>query len=106
MAAIRAPESGTKETTREDVEPFARQILDFVRETDPEATYLLAPPIDPGTWIMYLFVRPDLVEDFDFSDRIVSLAFEIQFEHDVDIATLLRDRTQGMRTGSMLWSPP
>ena len=43
---------------QDTLEPYAQQIMDVIRPIDPEATYSLAPPIDPGIWIMNVYVRP------------------------------------------------
>lgn len=77
---------------RAAVEPFARRLVDFVHGIDPDATFSLGPPIDPGIWLIYLYVRPELVEDFDLRDAIADREVDILVEHDVGLATLLRPR--------------
>ncbi len=77
---------------RAAAEPFAQQLLALAREADPEATYALAPPIDPGIWIMHLYVRRDLVDDLDFTTALAERTTDILIQHDLGIATLLHTR--------------
>jgi hypothetical protein len=91
MAATHTTSTGTADE-RATVEPFAQQLLELVRRTDPSATYLLAPPIDPGIWIMHLYVGGDLVDDPVLSEALADRTTDILIEHDVGIATLFHDR--------------
>ncbi|MBI3971301.1 MAG: hypothetical protein HY332_08420 [Chloroflexi bacterium] len=68
MTAAQTTASTATAKERAAVEPFARQLLELARRIDPAATYTLAPPIDPGTWVMHLYVRGDLVDDPDLSE--------------------------------------
>ncbi len=77
---------------RTTLAPFAQQLLELAQRADPLATYLLAPPIDPGIWIMHLYVRGDLVDDPDLTEALAERATDILIEHDLGIATLFHDR--------------
>jgi hypothetical protein len=81
---------------REAIEPFARQVVDFVRRVDPDVTYTLAPPIDPGIWLLYLYVSPGLADDPDFGERIAERTVDILIEHGVGLATLRRARSDAV----------
>ena len=74
------------------VEPFAKEIVHFVREADPQVTFAIQPPIDPGIWLLYLYVRPGLVDDVDFREVVAGRANDILVEHDIAIANLWRAR--------------
>jgi hypothetical protein len=73
-------------------EPYARQVLSFVREADPNATMTIAPPIDPGIGLLYLHVRPDLADDPEYGEAVATCAADIHIHHGVALATLLRAR--------------
>ena len=77
---------------RNAVEPFAHQVLDFVRQTDAKAAYALEAPIDPGIWRLYLYVREDLAGDPEYGERVANRAVDVLIEHDVALAPLLRAR--------------
>jgi hypothetical protein len=98
MAVTQTPSSAEADE-RTTVKPFAEQMLEFVRRSDPEATYTLAPPIDPGIWIVNLYVRGDLVDDPVLTDALADRMTDILIEHGVGIAPLLRDRHKVAGTG-------
>jgi hypothetical protein len=108
MAAIRAPEPSAEPEVPEAVQQLAGQIIDFIRQDDPEATYVITPPIDPGIWLMDVFVRPDLADDLDYGDRVVNHTVDLEIERgqDVSIIPSLRDRTQGTSVTTMFWCSP
>lgn len=108
MAAIRALEPSAEPEVPEAVQQLAAHIIDFIRQADPEATYVIAPPIDPGIWLMDVFVRPDLADDLDYGDRVVDHTVDLEIERgqDVSIAPFLRDRTQGTSSTWLFWRSP
>jgi hypothetical protein len=90
--------TGTDADEREAVEPFAQQLLALARKIDSEATYTLAPPIDPGIWVLHLYVRDDLVDDPDLSEAMAEHTTDILIEHNVGLATLLHNRNAALNT--------
>jgi len=68
-----------------------------VRRADPEATYALAPPIDPGIWTLHLYVRRELLDNLGFSEALAERTTDMLIEHGVGIATLLHDRRAAHR---------
>ena len=76
----------TREIDR--VRQFAEELARYVRERDPQATFTLQPPIDPGIWLLYAHVTPPLDEDFDFGDAVTERSVDLQIEHDVSIAVI------------------
>jgi hypothetical protein len=77
---------------RENVEPFAEQLLSVARQVDPDATYTLSPPIDPGIWVMHLYVSLDLADESNLQDVLAERSTDIMIEHNVGLATLLYER--------------
>ncbi|MBI3970627.1 MAG: hypothetical protein HY332_05010, partial [Chloroflexi bacterium] len=88
MAATQTTTSTATADERAAIEPFALQLLELARRTDAAATYTLAPPIDPGIWVMHLYLRGDLVDDPDLSEALAERTTDILIEHNVGIATL------------------
>jgi hypothetical protein len=97
MTAAHTPKS-TDDDERATVEPFAEQLLEFVRRTNPAATYTLVPPIDPGIWIMHLYVSGEFVDDLVFSEELAERRTDILIKHDVAIAMLFRDQHAALTT--------
>jgi len=97
MAATQTTSTATADE-RAAVEPFAQQLLELARTTDPAATSTLAPPIDPGMWVMHLYVRGDLVDDPDFTAALAERTTDILIAHDVGIATLFHNRHAAPKT--------
>jgi len=91
VAVAAAPETSAE---HDAVESLAQHIVNFVRQADPEVTFSLSPPIDPGIWLMYLYVSPDLADDPEFGERVANRAVDVLIEHDVSLATLLRARSR------------
>jgi hypothetical protein len=43
-----APQLDHEVDERERVRPYAEELMKLIRQTDPEATFSLDPPFDPG----------------------------------------------------------
>jgi hypothetical protein len=74
------------------VEAFATAIVESVRETDPDVTFVVRRPLDPGIWLLYLYVRPEVAADVDFREVVVGRTNDILVKHGIAIATLWRTR--------------
>lgn len=98
MAATPTTTSTAIADERAAVDLFAQQLLALARRADPAATYTLAPPIDPGIWIMHLYVRGDLVDDPDLSEALAEHTTDLLIEHDIGIATLFHQRRAAQAT--------
>lgn len=77
---------------RERVRPYAEELMKLIRQTDPEATFSLDPPFDPGIWLLNAFLTPPLDSDPDFLSVVTERAVDFEIEHGVSIAIIPLER--------------
>ena len=77
---------------RAALEPYAEQVIEIIRRSDPAATYTFAPPIDHGMWIMHAYVRSDLLEDEALEVALADAMADLMIHHKVGLTPLLRRR--------------
>jgi hypothetical protein len=70
------------------LQPYVDELMRLVYEADPGATYSLEPPIDPGIWLLNVFVRPPLDGDPDFLAAVTDRAVDFLINDGVSIAVI------------------
>jgi hypothetical protein len=90
----------------ERVRAFAEELARLIRERDPQATFTLEPPIDPGIWVLNAFLTPPLDEDPDFLDAVRDRRVEMQIHDRVSIAIIALPRRAAALATPTAGQPP
>jgi hypothetical protein len=77
-----------EERERSLVQPLADQMMQRIRQRDPEASFSLAPGVDDGIWLLDAHVDPHTRDDWDFAQQLVALGVDFQREHGVTVAPI------------------
>ncbi len=73
---------------RVEAQALAGELMQFVRQADPEATFSFDPPLDPGIWLLRAYVTPPLDSDPDFQRALADREVDLHLTHGISIATI------------------
>ncbi len=73
---------------RERLEPHIERLRALVRRRDPSATFSLEVSNIPEFWQLNAYVRPDLVDNWDFEKKLAEVETDLLLEHEVAIMVM------------------
>ncbi len=73
---------------RQRLQSYADELMAIIWQVDPEATYSLGPGPDTGIWLLNVYLREPLDEDFDLHAAVSERAVDFQIHDGVPIAVI------------------
>lgn len=83
-----AVEADAEAVERQRLQPYADELIAIVRQIDPEVTYSFGPGPDEGIWLLNVYLREPLDEDFELHAAVSDRAVDFQIHDGVSIAVI------------------